>query len=99
MKEKFEKMQKQYNVPDRLTLQEAADIMGVSIKEVRKQCQNGVWEADEVFPKSGSWQLPTYQFQGMGNWEEFLQTCKRRRGQSLRLATYLVEQLEDEEER
>lgn len=94
-KDVFKALRKRYNLPDHLTVHEAAEILGISPQLVRRYCEEGRLTGEPLLAGSGKWRIQTYQLVGGLHWREFLLKCKRLKAQSIKLANKMVELIDD----
>ncbi|WP_052013253.1 helix-turn-helix domain-containing protein [Halalkalibacter akibai] len=85
-RELFNVIQKEYNIPDYISVREASEILEVSPQMVRRYCANGKIEGKQRFENSGKWLIETVQFVGNKNWEKYIQKRARIKENSLNLA-------------
>ncbi|RDY70863.1 hypothetical protein DXT76_10790 [Halobacillus trueperi] len=89
MSESFQELKKIYNLPDTVTVRDAADILDITRDEVRQKCQKGTLRAREGLPGSGKWKVETGQLKGQVNWELSLEKRLRIKEQSLTIAAFI----------
>ncbi|ALS79613.1 DNA-binding protein [Planococcus kocurii] len=95
--EAFEVLSQEYNIPQYVTVRDAADIMGISPQMVRRHCADGKMSAQQTFEGSGKWQIETQQLMDKPNWERFIEKRARIKNQSVGLADEVLKNLQDEE--
>ena len=93
--EAFEVLQKEHNIPEYITVHDAADILEVSAQMVRRYCAEEKIKAFQRFPGSGKWLIETKQFMDNKNWGEFVQKRARIKEKSIKLATKMIQILDE----
>ena len=95
--EAFEALSQEYNIPQYVTVRDAADIMGISPQMVRRHCADGRLSALQTFEGSGKWRIEAQQLMDKPNWERFIEKRARIKKQSLGLADEVLKNLQDKE--
>ena len=95
--EAFEALSQEYNLPQYMTVRDAADIMDISPQMVRRHCSEGKLAAQQTFEGSGKWRIEAKQLMDQPNWERFIEKRARIKTQSLGLADEVLKNLQDEE--
>lgn len=92
-KEAFEALSKQFNMPEYITVRDAAEILGVSPQMVRRYCADGKLHGHQTLEGSGKWRLDTEQFMGKPNWDKFMEKRARIKKQSVNIANSILDNL------
>lgn len=95
--EAFEALSQEYNIPQYVTVRDAADIIGISPQMVRRHCTEGKLVAKQTFEGSGKWRIEAKQLIDQPYWERFIEKRARIKKQSLGLADEALHNLQDEE--
>ncbi|PGP18656.1 hypothetical protein COA01_23220 [Bacillus cereus] len=95
--EKFEELSKQFNIPEFIVVYEAAEILNVPVKEVRRRCVEQEIKAHQRFPASGKWLIETKQFMNHENWDKFVEKRAEIKEKSLRFAQKMIEILDEDD--
>ncbi|MFD1030183.1 helix-turn-helix domain-containing protein [Metaplanococcus flavidus] len=95
--EAFEALSQEYNLPQYVTVRDAADIMDISPQMVRRHCADGRLSAQQTFEGSGKWRIEAKQLMDKPNWERFIEKRARIKTQSLGLADEVLKNLQDKE--
>lgn len=95
--EAFEALSQEYNIPQYVTVRDAADIMGISPQMIRRHCADGRLAAQQTFEGSGKWRIEAKQLMDKPNWERFIEKRARIKTQSLGLADEVLGNLQEEE--
>ena len=88
--EAFTSFQKQYSIPDHLTVYDVAEILDVSQQMVRRYCAEGKLQASQRFKNSGKWLIDSKQFMEHSNWHRFIQKRAKIQENSLKLSGKMV---------
>ncbi|MGM7720702.1 helix-turn-helix domain-containing protein [Metabacillus sp. Hm71] len=96
--EAFESLQKQHNIPDYITVRDAAKILDVSVQMVRRYCTEGKINAFQRLEGSGKWLIETKQFIDNKNWGKFVQERARIKDNSLKFANKMLDIMDDDSE-
>ena len=94
--EAFEALSQEYNLPQHVTVRDAAEIMNISPQMVRRHCADGRLSAQQTFEGSGKWRIEAKQLMDQPNWERFIERRARIKKQSLELANEVLSNLQDE---
>lgn len=84
--EVFESMQKKYNIPEYISVREAATILDVSVQMVRRYCAEGKIKAHQRLEGSGKWQIETNQFVHHPGWDRYVEDRERVKSNSMYFA-------------
>jgi len=90
----FTVLQKQFNIPDFITVHDAAEILEVSTQMVRRYCAEDKLSASQRLKGSGKWQIEAKQFMDHKNWNKFVQKRAQIKARSIRLANKMNEILD-----
>lgn len=92
----FEILQKQHNIPDYISVREAAKILDVSVQMVRRYCTEGKINAHQRLEGSGKWLIETKQFIDNENWGKFVQERAKIKDNSYKFASKMLKILDDD---
>lgn len=95
--EAFEAISRQFNIPEYITVKEAAEVLGVSPQMIRRHCADGKIIGHQTLEGSGKWRIESTQFIGKPNWTKFVEKQKRLKIQSAKIAETAIEYLDDAE--
>ncbi|WP_373895373.1 helix-turn-helix domain-containing protein [Virgibacillus sp. CBA3643] len=90
-----EVIKEKFNIPDYVTVKDAAEIIGVTVQMVRKYCTENKLDAKQNMPGSGKWMIETTQLMEYPGWNKYMEKRANMRNQSLKLASFMNENLDD----
>lgn len=88
--EAFAVIKKTFSIPEYVTVKDAAEIVGVSAQMIRKYCSEEKFKSKQSMPGSGKWRIETSQLMDYPGWNEFVGKRIRIKNQSLKIADYMV---------
>lgn len=85
-------------IPDYININEAAEILEITPKDIRKLCANNDLIGWETIPGSGKWRVETAQLFGGRNWNAFVQKYETLQKQSNYIINQIFDSMNNEED-
>lgn len=88
-------IKQRFNIPDYVTVKDAAEIIGVTVQMIRKYCVENKLTAQQTMPGSGKWRIETTQLMNYPGWNNYLEKRSSIKNQSLNLARFMNDNIKN----